>query len=262
MNQIHNQMKQARDRNFTKCGVKFTLSILALLLTFTSSQAQDPQEGTNEIYTSKPRPSRDGIGKIYQGREISHVMGHLGADWLERPERQQEERPDLLIEALGIRPGDVVADIGAGSGYFTRRLSAETGNEGKVMAVDIQPEMLAILKRNLEQEGIRNVEMILGTEKSPNLPEASVDLVLMVDVYHEFSYPHEMMTAIRNALKPNGKVVWVEYRLEDPQVPIKLLHKMSKKQVRKEATFQGFQWVRSYEELPRQHLLFFKKASN
>lgn len=208
------------------------------------------------------RPSRDGIGKVYQGREISHVMGHLGADWLERPERQQEERPDLLIRALGIKPGDIVADIGAGSGYFTRRLAAETGDTGKVLAVDIQPEMLTILKRNLDQEGIKNVEMIQGTEKSPNIPEASVDLVLMVDVYHEFSYPHEMMTAIRKALKPDGQVVWVEYRLEDPRVPIKLLHKMSKKQVEKEATFQGFEWVRSYEGLPRQHLLFFKKASN
>lgn len=226
-------------------------------------RAQDT--ATDQIkshYNKLPRPSRDGIGKVYQGREISHVMGHLGADWLERPERQQEERPDLLIASLGIRPGQTVADIGAGSGYFTRRLAKQVGIKGKVMAVDIQPEMLEILKNNLEAEGIQNVEMILGQEQSPNLPEASLDMVLMVDVYHEFSYPHEMMTAIRKALKPNGKVVWVEYRLEDPRVPIKLLHKMSKAQVQKEAEHQGFEWVRTYEGLPRQHVLFFKKASN
>jgi ubiquinone/menaquinone biosynthesis C-methylase UbiE len=262
MKQNHPKINQTRGLNVNSFRAKIALSALALLLTLTASVAQSPREEAKAHYTKMPRPSRDGIGKVYQGREISHVMGHLGADWLERPERQQEERPDLLIEALGVRPGDTVADIGAGSGYFTRRLSAETGNDGKVLAVDIQPEMLSILKRNLEKEGIKNVEMIQGTEKSPNLPEASVDLVLMVDVYHEFSYPHEMMTAIHKALKPDGQVVWVEYRLEDPRVPIKLLHKMSKKQVKKEATYQGFEWVRSYEGLPRQHLLFFKKASN
>ena len=262
MNQTYLPSRQARNRAWTKCHLKAILSALTLVLTLTTVEAQKNQKAGSAHYTSMPRPSRDGIGKVYQGREISHVMGHLGADWLERPERQYEERPDLLIKALGIKPGDTIADIGAGSGYFTRRLAAETGDGGRVLAVDIQPEMLRILKQNLEQEGIRNVKMIRGTEKVPNLPEASVDLVLMVDVYHEFSYPHEMMTAIREALKPDGIVVWVEYRLEDPRVPIKLLHKMSKKQVQKEATYQGFEWVRSFEGLPRQHLLFFKKASN
>ena len=174
-------------------------------------------------------------------------MGHMGASWLERAGRQNEERPDLLIDSLGIQPGQIVADIGAGSGYFTRRLSAKVGQEGRVMAVDIQPEMLAILRRSLTAAGISNVTMILGKETSPNLPPNSVDLVLMVDVYHEFSFPHEMMTQIHSALKPGGQVVWVEYRLEDPTVPIKLLHKMSRQQVHKEATFQGFEFVRSYE---------------
>jgi len=262
MNQTHPPSRQARNRAWTKHYLKAVLRALTLLLTLTTVEAQKNQKAGNAHYTSMPRPSRDGIGKVYQGREISHVMGHLGADWLERPERQYEERPDLLIKALGIKPGDTIADIGAGSGYFTRRLAAETGDGGRVLAVDIQPEMLRILKQNLEQEGIRNVKMIRGTEKAPNLPKASVDLVLMVDVYHEFSYPHEMMIAIREALKPDGIVVWVEYRLEDPRVPIKLLHKMSKKQVQKEANYQGFEWVRSFEGLPRQHLLFFKKASN
>ena len=237
-------------------------AIICLLALSPHLQSQETSGQTSSQYTKLARPSRDGIGKAYQGREISHVMGHLGADWLERPERQQEERPDLLIQSLGIRPGQTVADIGAGSGYFTRRMAREVGKDGKVLAVDIQPEMLDSLNKNLKAEGIENVDMFLGQEQSPNLPEASLDMVLMVDVYHEFSYPHEMMTAIRKALKPNGQVVWVEYRLEDPRVPIKLLHKMSKAQVQKEAEHQGFEWVRTYEGLPRQHVLFFKKASN
>lgn len=258
-------MKSTKHSRFR---IKNSLSIHAcwivvwLLAVTPILKAQEEAKKPTSHYTKLTRPSRDGIGKVYQGREISHVMGHLGADWLERPERQMEERPDLLIESLGIRPGQTVADIGAGSGYFTRRMSKKVGEDGKVLAVDIQPEMLTILKNNLESEGIRNVEMILGQEQSPNLPEASVDMVLMVDVYHEFSYPHEMMTAIRKALKPDGQIVWVEYRLEDPSVPIKLLHKMSKAQVHKEAEYQGFKWVRTYEGLPRQHVLFFKKASN
>jgi ubiquinone/menaquinone biosynthesis C-methylase UbiE len=199
---------------------------------------------------------------MYQGREISQVMGHLGAEWLERSSRVLEERPQLLVDSLGLEPGDVVADIGSGSGYFTRRLAPKVGPSGRVLAVDIQPEMLALLKRNLQREGIRNVKMILGTELSPKLPDASVDVVLMVDVYHEFSFPHEMMTAIRRALKPDGRVVWVEYRMEDPLVPIKRLHKMSRAQVIKEASYQGFKWVKAYEKLPRQHVLFFRKTSD
>ena len=248
-------------------ATRFTLLLAALILSgyHEISWAQEtaqtkPAKLTH--YQLMPRASRDGIGKLYQGREISQVMGHLGASWLERSERQNEERPDLLIDSLGIQPGQVVADIGAGSGYFTRRLAAKVGQEGRVMAVDIQPEMLEILRRNLTQSGIHNVRMILGKETSPNLPPNSVDLVLMVDVYHEFSFPHEMMTQIHSALKPGGQVVWVEYRLEDPTVPIKLLHKMSRQQVHKEATFQGFEFVRSYEGLPRQHVLFYKKSSN
>ena len=248
-------------------ATRFTLLLAALILSgyHEISWAQEtaqtkPAKLTH--YQLMPRASRDGIGKLYQGREISQVMGHLGASWLERSERQNEERPDLLIDSLGIQPGQVVADIGAGSGYFTRRLAAKVGQEGRVMAVDIQPEMLEILRRNLTQSGIHNVRMILGKETSPNLPPNSVDLVLMVDVYHEFFFPHEMMTQIHSALKPGGQVVWVEYRLEDPTAPIKLLHKMSRQQVHKEATFQGFEFVRSYEGLPRQHVLFYKKSSN
>ena len=213
-------------------ATRFTLLLAVLILSgyHEISWAQEtaqtkPAKLTH--YQLMPRASRDGIGKLYQGREISQVMGHLGASWLERSERQNEERPDLLIDSLGIQPGQVVADIGAGSGYFTRRLAAKVGQEGRVMAVDIQPEMLEILRRNLTQSGIHNVRMILGKETSPNLPPNSVDLVLMVDVYHEFSFPHEMMTQIHSALKPGGQVVWVEYRLEDPTVPIKLLHKMA-----------------------------------
>ena len=247
--------------------LSFTLLVAVLVVsshhkTYCAEQTAQTKPAKEPHYQIVPRASRDGIGKFYQDREISQVMGHMGASWLERAGRQNEERPDLLIDSLGIQPGQIVADIGAGSGYFTRRLSAKVGQEGRVMAVDIQPEMLAILRRSLTAAGISNVTMILGKETSPNLPPNSVDLVLMVDVYHEFSFPHEMMTQIHSALKPGGQVVWVEYRLEDPTVPIKLLHKMSRQQVHKEATFQGFEFVRSYEGLPRQHVLFYKKSSN
>ena len=160
----------------------------------------------------------------------------MGASWLERPDVKTKNAL-IIIDSLGIQPGQVVADIGAGSGYFTRRLSAKVGQEGRVMAVDIQPEMLEILRRDLTpQEFQRNHD---PGRKLLQMPPNSVDLVLMVDVYHEFSFPHEMMTQIHSALKPGGQVVWVEYRLEDPTVPIKLLHKMSRQQVHKEATFQG-----------------------
>jgi ubiquinone/menaquinone biosynthesis C-methylase UbiE len=235
---------------------------LCLFIFTAETRAEDVKPANASNYTALPRASRDGIGKMYQGREISQVMGHLGAEWLERSSRVLEERPQLLVDSLGLEPGDVVADIGSGSGYFTRRLAPKVGPSGRVLAVDIQPEMLALLKRNLQREGIRNVKMILGTELSPKLPDASVDVVLMVDVYHEFSFPHEMMTAIRRALKPDGRVVWVEYRMEDPLVPIKRLHKMSRAQVIKEASYQGFKWVKAYEKLPRQHVLFFRKTSD
>jgi protein-L-isoaspartate O-methyltransferase len=201
----------------------------------------------------------DGIGKFFMGREIACVMGHEAADWLERPERSQEERPDLLMSALKIRPGDTVADIGCGSGYYTRRLARMVGPRGSVFAVDIQQEMLDILRTNLTREGITNVKPVLGTLTDANLPPASADLILLVDVYHEFDHPFEMVTALVKALKPAGRIVFVEFRAEDPAVPIKAVHKMSIEQVRKEMSLQPLQWVETINTLPRQHIVVFRK---
>ncbi len=201
----------------------------------------------------------DGTGKFYMGREIALVMGHQGADWLERPERAEEEKPDLLIETLKLRPGDVAADIGAGTGYFSRRLARKVGPRGKVFAVDIQPEMLRQLTNRMAQLQITNVQPILGTIENPKLPETSVDLVLLVDVYHEFEFPYEMVQALCRALKPKGRIVFAEYRGEDPKVPIKKLHKMTVAQVRKEMAVQPLEHVETLEALPRQHIIVFRK---
>jgi FkbM family methyltransferase len=203
--------------------------------------------------------SRDGIGKVYMGREIAHVMGHLGAEWLERPEREQEERPALLMRALDLKADDVVADIGAGSGYFSFRM-AKRVPRGKVVAVDIQPEMLEMVEKRAAAEGVKNVETVLGTVSSPGLAESSIDVALMVDAYHEFDHPREMMEGIVSALKPGGRVILVEYRGEDPAVPIKALHKMTEAQVVREMGAVGLKHVETKESLPRQHVLIFAKG--
>ena len=202
--------------------------------------------------------SPGGTGKFYLGREISRVMGHRGAGWLERPERQWEEKPEKLLDSLDLQPGMVVADIGAGSGYFTRRLAQRVGPEGQVYAVDIQPEMIEILTADLSRRGIDNVRPILGRETDPGLTKDSIDLTLLVDVYHEFSHPYEMLKSLGSALKPGGRLVFVEYRAEDPEVPIKRLHKMTEAQVRKEAAVHPLQWMDTLAELPRQHVIVFR----
>ena len=238
------------------------LWISALLVV---SEAAEPDEAgpagqeATARYQFKELHDPDGIGKFYLGREISHVMGHLGAGWLERSSREVEEAPSKLMDALQLKPGMKVADIGAGSGYFSRRIARRIGEKGLVYAVDIQPEMLEILGENMKKEGLQNFRSILGEVKDPKLPEASVDLVLMVDVYHEFSFPHEMMTAIHKALKPDGRVAFVEYRGEDAWVPIKPLHKMTQAQVKREAKAQGFRWIETIDVLPRQHIILFGK---
>lgn len=214
---------------------------------------------TQPAYTQK-RPTVDGIGKVYHGREIAKVMGHLGADWLERPEREQEERPRKAIELMKLRPTDVVADIGAGSGYFSFRM-AEQLPQGKVLAVDIQPEMLEILRKKAADKGIKNVELVLGAEADPKLPESAVDVVLFVDAYHEFEFPQEMMLAIVKALKPGGRVIQIEYRAEDPRVFIKPLHKMSEAQARLEMESIGLKFVENIKGLPQQHMLVFEKPA-
>lgn len=200
----------------------------------------------------------DGTGKFYMGREISQVMGHLGASWLERPSRHKEERPDLLIQALDVKAGQLVADIGAGTGFFSLRLARKVGPKGQVLAVDIQQEMLDKLSNRLKEENISTVIPILGNETNPHLPLQALDLILMVDVYHEFSYPWEMMQKIEDALKPGGRVVLVEYRAEDPSVPIKNLHKMSESQVIQEITQHDLIWKETKRALPRQHIIIFE----
>jgi ubiquinone/menaquinone biosynthesis C-methylase UbiE len=203
-------------------------------------------------------PSWDGIGKVYMGREISQVMGHRGAAWLERSNRLREERTDLLIENLPLQGDDVVADIGAGTGYFSFPVAARVPS-GKVFAVDIQTEMLSIIETRKNRLGVTNVEPVLGEVDDPNLPEGGVDLAFIVDAYHEFSHPFEMGGAIYESLKPGGKLVLVEYRAEDPKVAIKPLHKMTEAQVKKEITALGFVWVETGDFLPQQHVIVFAK---
>jgi len=212
-------------------------------------------------YEFRKEHDPNGIGKFYLGREIAHVMGHQAVDWLERPEREEEERPELALQSLKLKPGDAVADIGAGSGYFTRRLAKLVEPNGLVFAVDIQMEMLDVLTNRMAELSITNVRPVLGTITNANLPTNSVDLVLMVDVYHEFSDPYEMMQAICRALKPGGRVVFVEFRGEDPAVPIKLVHKMTEAQVRREMSMQPLDWEETIKVLPRQHIIVFKKRA-
>lgn len=229
------------------------LGLAVAVLLYALTQPLGAQQG----YEPCPA-SRDGIGKCYMGREISQVMGHLGAGWLERAQREEEERPSVLIRNLGLAPTDVVVDVGAGTGYFSFRI-APLVPQGKVLAVDIQPEMLDYIRRRQGETEIRNVEPVLGTLDDPKLAPASVDLALLVDVYHEFSHPREMMLAIARALKPGGRVALVEYRAEDAGVPIKRLHKMSERQAIKEMSAVGLVWMETRSVLPWQHLMFFRK---
>ncbi|HEY1342133.1 MAG TPA: class I SAM-dependent methyltransferase [Bryobacteraceae bacterium] len=203
-------------------------------------------------------PQQPGVHPI-TGRHYAGVMGMGGAPWLVRPEREAEEAPDAALDAIGIAKGATVADIGAGVGYFTWRMATRVGTGGKVYAVDIQPEMLAQLRRNMQQRKIANVEPVLGEIDDPKLPAAAVDLILLVDVYHEFSEPQKMLRHMREALKPDGRLVLLEYRGEDPAVPIRPEHKMTVAQVKAELEAEGFHLDRADESLPRQHILIFRK---
>lgn len=235
------------------------------LVVFTPARAgaEPPASKPDEPSRYEMRKEHDpnGTGKFYMGREIALVMGHLAAGWLERPEREREEAPTKLMEALKIKPGQVVADVGAGSGYFTFRLAEQVGDKGKVLAVDIQPEMLKLIRQRMKAKNVTHVEPIRGTESDPKLPANSVDLILMVDVYHEFSFPYEMTVAMLAALKPGGRMVFVEYRMEDPEVPIKLVHKMTEKQVLKEMSIHPLRHVETVGTLPRQHIIIFEKKA-
>lgn len=232
------------------------LFVFASFIQADQAKKHYPNQGL-QIY-EKRKSSRFGTGKFYLGREIAQVMGHLGAAWLDRPERQREERPDLLIETMDLKQSDWVADIGAGTGYFSIRISPHV-SKGKVFAVDIQPEMLAILTKKIKNEKLDNVTTILGDITQPNLPVNTIDVVLLVDTYHEFSHPFEMMKSIYNALKKNGRLILVEYRGENPEIPILELHKMTVAQAKKEMNFIGFHWVITHNVLPQQHIMVFKK---
>jgi len=206
------------------------------------------------------RGSPDGIGKFYQGREIAAVMGFEGAPWLERPSRASEERPDLLVEELHLQRGMTVADIGAGSGYLSRRMAPIVG-PGRVFAVDVQPQMVALLTELSQKTEFKNLVPIQGDTDDVKLPPASIDLAVLVDVYHELSFPYEVMRSLIRALKPGGRVVLVEYRGEDPAVPIKPLHKMSEAQIRREMSVLRLTWERTSERLPLQHIVVFRKSA-
>lgn len=237
--------------------------MLDRLLLGTDAQYQrrfaQPSPNT-ERYSPVPT-SADGIGKSFMGREISAVMGWQGAAWLERQERDREERTDLLMEALMLKPGMVVADIGAGTGYLSRRMAPAVMPGGKVWAVDVQPEMISLLQAGAKRSGLTQIEARISAVDDVNLPASSVDLAVMVDVYHELSHPYEVMATILKALKPGGRIVFVEYKAEDPRVPIKPLHKMSEAQIKREASVFPLVWERTVNTLPWQHVVVFRKRS-
>lgn len=236
---------------------RFAAGLIAVVLLLSACSSPELSLNEDSPYGAKAA-SRDGIGKVYLGREIAQVMGHQGAYWLERSSRRIEERPDQAIDLLNLPPDAVVADIGAGTGYFSFRLAPRL-SQGEVLAVDLQPEMLALMNQVIEAEGVENVTLVQGAEDDPHLPPETVDLALMVDAYHEFAYPYEMMRGIVQGLKPGGQVVLAEYRAENPLIQIKRLHKMSQRQVKREMAAVGLGWQKTDETLPQQHLMFFQK---
>jgi SAM-dependent methyltransferase len=203
--------------------------------------------------------SPDGIGKRYMDREISAVMGWQGAAWLERNKREREERTDLLLEALALQPGMVIADIGAGTGYLSRRMAPLVMPGGKIIALDLQPEMVNILQAGVNRSGLKQIVVKLGAIDDIKLPKNSIDMAIMVDVYHELAFPYEVMSSIMLALKPRGRLVFVEYKAEDIRVPIKPLHKMSEAQIKREAGVFPLDWERTVSTLPWQHVVVFRK---
>lgn len=197
--------------------------------------------------------------QVYKERRIAQTMHYLGAEWLIRNEREREERCSLMLANLGVKRGMTVCDMGCGNGFYSLQLAKMVGDMGQVLAVDVQPEMLKLLRDRMEKGGFENISPILGSFHNPRLPGRQVDLILLVDVYHEFSHPEHMLQAMRASLKPDGMIVLLEYREEDPKVPIKPLHKMSKKQVMKELTANEFKLVKEFDGLPWQHMMFFGK---
>lgn len=234
---------------------------IALLLTALTSPAfaDELPKPPDPLYETREEHDRNGIGKFFMGREIAHVMGHQAADWLERPEREEEEKTDAMIDALKFREGEVVADIGCGSGYISRRISKKIGAKGVVYGVDIQQEMLDLLAKRMAMFRIGNVKPVMGEVTDPKLPAESCDTMIMVDVYHEFDQPYEMIGNMVKALKRGGRIVFVEFRKEDANVPIKEVHKMSEAQVKKEMSLHSLEWVETIGVLPMQHIIVFRK---
>ena len=235
-----------------------TVAVFAALAWFVAPSLALGGSHDAEAYYQTGSASRDGIGKFYMGREISHVMGHLGAGWLERSVREREERTDLLLEKLSLKPTDHVADLGAGTGYFSFPIALQV-TAGKVLAIDIEPEMLRLIEQRKSADNVDNIDTVLASETHPNIPKNSVDVVLLVDAYHEFSHPREVMHGVVQGLKTGGRVVLVEYRGEDRTVPIKRLHKMTQQQAKKELAAVGLQWQRTDDYLPQQHVIVFTK---
>jgi ubiquinone/menaquinone biosynthesis C-methylase UbiE len=224
--------------------------VVALLATLCAAHVRvAPAEDASE-----PSPLTE-----YKGREIAQTMHYLGAPWLTRESRDREEDCKTLLAALKLKPGDTVCDLGCGNGFYSVKIAKLVGERGRVIGVDIQREMLGFLKDKAIEEKITNIEPVLGTVVDPKLRPGSIDLVLLVDVYHEFSNPEEMLAAIRKSLKPTGRVALAEFRAEDPKVPIKPLHKMSKAQIMKEFPPNGFKLVEEFDKLPWQHLMFFQR---
>ena len=254
---------------FASCSTRFKTTTFAglIFIGLTGTLfAEDLEKGDKPTprYTTNKIHDPNGIGKFYFGREIAHVMGYQGAAWLERNSRQQEENLTLMVKSLKIKPDMTIADIGAGSGVISFLMANELGKDGTVMAVDIQPQMIARLKQRAKERGITNVQTVRGSIKSTNLKPGTIDLAIMVDVYHEFAFPYEMISDLSKALKPGGRVAFVEYRMEDPTVPIKLVHKMSEAQVKKEisqAEF-GLKWQETVKALPWQHIVVFEKQAD
>ena len=243
--------------------IKQKLYLLACFCIFTVSFHNvfaDVKQG----YTKNPSPiyqqypaTADGIGKVYMGREIAQIMGYQGAAWLERDNRESEERTDILLRSLNLKQGMVVADIGAGTGYLSRRMADNVGSTGTVYAVDVQSEMIGKLKSLAKN--YPNIKPVLSEAKDVKLAANSLDMAVMVDVYHELEFPYEVAQSIWAALKPNAKLVLVEYRAEDDKVPIKQVHKMTQAQVIKELTVLPFKWHNTVTSLPWQHIIIFTK---
>lgn len=246
-------------RSITQTNQRSQLWLWALLsAALCSVISTSAAAAENPGYIEDPSRRTTGIGKFYMGREISFVMGHQAAGWLNRPGRIQEEMPDEVVANMGLEPDHVVADIGAGSGYFSFRI-AKLVPEGKVMAVDIQPEMLEIIEARKAEEGVSNIVGVKGEVDDPNLEPNSIDAAIMVDAYHEFSHPFEMINGIYDALRPGGRIFLLEYRGEDASVPIRPLHKMTQAQVKKEMAVFGLEWSETLDFLPWQHMMVFTK---